>query len=337
MTEAASAKAVFAANADLVLQQGELTESLPAPVSLREPAKAVAEHSTSPSLYRRLMADPRFSQYYRLGTAVLAINLIIFLHGIFQAGWWQPGGIALSTLSTLVVANFALSILVRSQYVINSLFWLATRPSIRWPLSIRWACGKVYHHGGVHSGAASAGCLWFLIFTGSLTYHAFFDLPGWTPMTLGLCYVLVALLAGIMIMAQASLRARFHDSFERVHRFGGWTALVLFWVSTVTFTDDIRGDVPLVEALTDSAGFWLLIAITISILMPWLNLKRVPIEVVKPSNHAAIVRFNYGDTPFPGSSNAISRSPLLEWHSFANIPTPGEDGYRLIISRAGDW
>ena len=33
----------------------------------------------------------------------------------------------------------------------------------------------------------------------------------------------------------------------------------------------------------------------------------------------------------------MSRSPLLEWHSFANVPSPDEDGFRLTISRAGDW
>ena len=138
-------------------------------------------------------------------------------------------------------------------------------------------------------------------------------------------------------MAQAALRMRFHDHFERMHRFGGWTALVLFWAVMIAFANDTRGGVAIVAALTTSMDFWLLVAITVSILMPWLHLKRVKIEVVKPSSHAAIVKFDYGDTPFPGSSNAISRSPLLEWHSFANIPTPGEDGYRLIISRAGDW
>ena len=307
------------------------------PSIIRLPSSEAKAEVKKPSLYRRLAANPKFSQYYRLGALVFMTNLAILTYGIFSLGWWQAGGIALAPISTLMVANFALSILARSQYVINILFWLATRPSTRWPLSVRWAFGKVYHHGGIHSGAASAGCLWFLIFTGSLTHHAWSALPGWSPITLGLNYGLAAILAAIMIMAQSSLRARFHNSFERVHRFGGWTALVLFWVSTVTFTNDIRGDLPLGEALIGSAGFWLLTALTISILMPWLNLKRVPIEVTKPSNHAAIVRFNYGDTPFPGSSNAISRNPLLEWHSFANIPTPGEDGYRLIISRAGDW
>ncbi len=286
---------------------------------------------------RRLAANPRFSQYYRLGALVLIANALMVAYGFFELGWWQIGGIDLAMISTLVVGNFALSILVRQQYVINLLFWLATRPSTRWPLSVRWACGKVYHHGGLHSGGAVAGSIWFLIFTGSMTYHAVNGLQGWSPISLALNYTLLALLLGILTMAHAPIRARFHDAFERVHRFGGWTALILFWAGMVTFTNDIRGDVSLSDALIGSAGFWLLVIISISILLPWLRLKRVPIEIVKPSDHAAIVRFNYGDTPFPGSSNSISRNPLLEWHSFANIPTPGEDGYRLIISRAGDW
>ncbi len=33
----------------------------------------------------------------------------------------------------------------------------------------------------------------------------------------------------------------------------------------------------------------------------------------------------------------ISRSPLREWHAFATVSTPGRSGYRLLVSRAGDW
>ncbi|NUR32083.1 MAG: hypothetical protein HOV83_40605, partial [Catenulispora sp.] len=45
----------------------------------------------------------------------------------------------------------------------------------------------------------------------------------------------------------------------------------------------------------------------------------------------------HGVTPFAGSSTAVSRSPLRQWHSFANVPAPGRSGFRLTISRAGDW
>src|SRR5262249_34332213 len=53
--------------------------------------------------------------------------------------------------------------------------------------------------------------------------------------------------------------------------------------------------------------------------------------------HVAIVGFSRGRAPFAGSSTAISVDPLREWHSFANVPTPGRAGFRLTVSRAGDW
>ena len=68
-----------------------------------------------------------------------------------------------------------------------------------------------------------------------------------------------------------------------------------------------------------------------------MRLRRVPIVVERPSSHVAVVRFAHGRKPFAGSSTAISRNPLREWHSFANVPSPTEDGFRLTISRAGDW
>ena len=59
--------------------------------------------------------------------------------------------------------------------------------------------------------------------------------------------------------------------------------------------------------------------------------------VERPSAHAAIVHLDYGVTPAFASAVGISRSPLREWHAFATVTTPGRSGYRLLISRAGDW
>ncbi|HEX5682923.1 MAG TPA: hypothetical protein VFY73_02710, partial [Ideonella sp.] len=120
-------------------------------------------------------------------------------------------------------------------------------------------------------------------------------------------------------------------------RFGGWTALALFWTHAFVFVDAQRGARPFADAVWASPALWTLIVLSVSIALPWLRLRRVRVAIVRPSSHAAVVRFNHGETPFPGSSTAVSRSPLVEWHSFANIPTPGEEGFRLIISRAGDW
>ena len=131
-------------------------------------------------------------------------------------------------------------------------------------------------------------------------------------------------------MAQPRIRGRFHNGFERVHRFAGWAALLLFWALTLLASVE-RG-----ASLLHSGAFWMLVLLTLSIALPWLRLRKVAVEHTRPSGHAVITRFTH-TTPFAGSSTAISRHPLLEWHSFANIPTPGQTGFRLTISRAGDW
>lgn len=134
----------------------------------------------------------------------------------------------------------------------------------------------------------------------------------------------------IVVMALPWIRGRFHNGFERVHRFAGWGALLLFW--GLTLLASIEASTP----LSHSGSFWVLVLLTLSIASPWLRLRKVAIKQTRPSTHAVLTRFSH-TTPFAGSSTAISRNPLLEWHSFANIPAPGEAGFRLIISRAGDW
>ncbi|MEM7343907.1 MAG: hypothetical protein AAF485_06660 [Chloroflexota bacterium] len=288
------------------------------------------------ALWRRIWKHPQLMHYNRLIFLVSVINLAFLAVGM-NSGWWTSDGIALSTISNLVIANISIAILIRQQYVINILFWLATSVPTSWPISIRWALGKVYHFGGIHVGGTVVGTIWFAILVGSMTYQLANGLPGVSLGTVITTYALLALLIFIIIMALPPIRARHHDNFELAHRFGGWTALLLFWTQTILFTSDQRGDVALGSALVASPGFWLLILVTISIILPWLRLKKVPVRIDNPSSHVALVRFNYGVTPFAGSSTTLSRNPLVEWHSFANVPAPGEDGFRLTISRAGDW
>ncbi|MEA1130535.1 hypothetical protein, partial [Klebsiella pneumoniae] len=50
---------------------------------------------------------------------------------------------------------------------------------------------------------------------------------------LWLSSVLLGLLMLIVVMALPWIRGRFHNGFERVHRFAGWGALLLFWGLTL--------------------------------------------------------------------------------------------------------
>jgi hypothetical protein len=287
--------------------------------------------------WRRLFASPALSHYHRLFALVVVLNLLLFAHAATTGEWWREHGAALGPLQNAVIANLTVAILIRQQYVINLLFWIATRAPVSWPLPVRRMLGKVYHFGGLHSGCAVAATFWYLILFASAVHLAVRGVSGPSPAHLAVNGAILPLLALLVVMALPAIRSRYHDAFERTHRFGGWAALLLFWVQSLMFLDDEKVAQTLSDYLLFAAPYCCLAAVTASVMLPWLRLRRVRIRIERPSQHAAIARFDHGPRPFAGSSTSISRSPLTEWHAFANIPAPGEPGFRLIISRAGDW
>ena len=306
-------------------------------VTLPEPASKV----------RSVLAGHKLYHYWRLVGLVTLANLAMLVYGIAAGAWWSVSGIALQPLANMVIANITLAVLIRQQYVINLLFKLATSVPVSAPLSLRRLMGKVYHFGGLHIGGAVLGTLWMLVFTGSAFaqqqwFNAGIVLSSATLMS-GVQILLLP--AMLVVMALPPIRQPFHNHFEVVHRFGGWVVLVLFWVFLLLFTQDMNAfanlsrDIPVsyIVAVASAPGTWALLLVTLSIALPWMRLKKVPVTIERPSDHAILARFDYGVTPFAGSSTTISRNPLTEWHSFANVPEPGRDGFRLTISRAGDW
>jgi hypothetical protein len=285
---------------------------------------------------RRLLKRRWLDHYKRLLLLVAVVNLTILVLSLSRWDWWTGDGVALNSVSRMVLVNLSVAVLIRQQYVINMLFRIATWAPTSWPLRLRWPLGKVYHFGGLHSGGATAATLWFTAFVGGLFYHAINGLGGVSSALVAVTIVQLAILVAMVFMALPHMRMRHHDQFELVHRFGGWTVLALFWVQTVLIAS-AQSDVGLLSALPRSEGFWVLILLTFSIGLPWLRLKKVNVDLVRPSSHVLLARFDHGVTPFAGSSTAVSRNPLVEWHSFANVPAPGEEGFRLTISRAGDW
>ncbi|KAL6405675.1 nonribosomal peptide synthetase [Ilyonectria robusta] len=66
---------------------------------------------------------------------------------------------------------------------------------------------------------------------------------------------------------------------------------------------------------------WLLTITTASIALSWVFLRKVPVQAEILSDHAIRLHFDY-TVPVNGSFTRLSKHPLLEWHSFATIPTP---------------
>jgi hypothetical protein len=284
------------------------------------------------AVVRRTLRQPRLMQYNRLALAVVLINVGTL--------WLASGhGTWPDTKSLLIraQANLACAVIVRQQYIVNFVCWLATQVPTRWPLRLRWALAKVYHFGGLHVGTAIAGTAWYLLFVVSQTGEALRTGSPGSAARLVTSYYLVLLLVTIIICARPSVRARLHDRFEVTHRLGGWAVLILAWINTVLVVT--AGAHSVVSAVVTSPSVWLMLTSTMSTALPWLRLRRVPITVQRPSSHVALVQFDHAVTPFVGSVRPISRHPLWGWHTFANIPAPRSNpvGYRMAVSRAGDW
>jgi hypothetical protein len=282
---------------------------------------------------RRILKHPRVMHYNRLVALVLAVNIGFAVYGASVAGWWTSAGTDLRAIAMVAQMNLAVAVMFRQQYVVNALAWLLTRPPTSWPLRVRWTLGKYYHFGGVHVGSAVAGTLWYLVLVVSLLCDANVSHAHTAVVT-----TIVIAFAVMIVMALPRLRAAQHDRFEVTHRFCGWTALVLVWINTMLFVNTHRGDESLGSALIHAPSFWL-VALTAGLaIWPWLLLRRVPIIHERPSSHAVILKLDHGVTPAIGSTRPISRHPFVGWHHFANVPAaPGSSGYRMVISRAGDW
>jgi hypothetical protein len=269
--------------------------------------------------------------------AVLAINLTVLAMQLRRGHWHLADGSALAALSDLTLVNLAAAVLIRHQTVLNMLYGLAGRGSLEWPTWIRWGISKVHHIGGIHAGAAIAGTGWLGAFS-AVAIVTRFRYPGVvTPTTFVISVALSTLLVVVTVCASSPVRMRAHNVFEQTHRWGGWTALLLFWVLTIHRVVNSGGAGGALGELASDWHVWVLAVLTLSVVWPWVRLRRVPITVERPSSHVAIVHLDYGVTPAYSSGVGISRRPLQEWHAFATISTPGRSGYRLVISRAGDW
>ncbi|KAI1485804.1 surfactin synthetase subunit 3 [Biscogniauxia mediterranea] len=278
-----------------------------------------------------------FSLYRRFFSVIFLGNLIAFAIVWWQS--WHKGSLPMNSLATAIASNLLVSVAMRQDHVINFLFWLATRVPTWVPIGIRRHCARVYHIGGIHSGAAISASMWWLVFTIAATVN-FANGNKEYPINVGtvvLSYLVLVLLAAIVGMAHPDVRAKMHDQFEWTHRFAGWTATALVWAHVIVATDSLRArDVPLSTALAQTPAIYLLSLITLSIALPWMRLRKVTVRPEPLSKHAIRLHFDF-ETPIAGKAIRISDKPMREWHAFATIDKPGVKGFSIIVSNAGDW
>lgn len=289
-------------------------------------------------LLRRILKHPRAMHYNRLVVLVMTVNVGWAVYGATAANWWTSQGTELESVALVAQTNLAAAVVFRQQYILNAVGWLVTRPPTSWPLRVRWALGKYYHFGGLHVGTALAGTLWYLTLVVSMLRDAAAGVGEASHAHMILGFTIATTFTVMVVMALPRLRAAQHDRFEVTHRFCGWAALVLVWINTLLFVNAGRGDQSLVSALLHEPSFWLVVLSAVLAIWPWLLLRRVPISFERPSSHAVVLRLDHGGIPAVGTTRPISRRPFVGWHHFANVPAaPGDSGYRMLVSRAGDW
>ncbi|KAF5018124.1 hypothetical protein F66182_9917 [Fusarium sp. NRRL 66182] len=282
---------------------------------------------------------------YRL---LIVYRRLFSLVGLFNVGaaiTLLLTGITREWMGTVTAINLATAVLVRQELVINALYTIACSVPKSWPLAIRSRCAKIYHLGGVHSGAAVSAGAWLLATNIADIVCMFGSCADWGTLSVAsqvISWILSALFVVMIGLAWPSVRKRHHDLFERTHRFAGWTMLALFWAQVVLSShDNAPAGTTLGQACVESPSFWLLAVATASVASSWCFLRKVPVEAEKLSDHAIRLHFDY-TVPVNGSFTRLSYQPLKEWHSFATIPAPEpvngrSRGYSLVVSNAGDW
>lgn len=291
--------------------------------------------------YTRIMRNIRWtvlSVYRRLNIFVLAANITTM---IGLATKKKLLSMTPESAATAVSVNLCVAVLIRQELVVNALFWVFGKCPQSFPLRLRRLAAKVYHLGGMHSGAAMGATLWFAIFNVSIvTAYRTKDLHKNREAIPVITVVLDALLISIVVMAHPAIRARFHNTFELIHRFGGWSSLALFWVLFGLLVDarlnDNRSSLTIQSAVGGNPIFWTLLISTISVASPWIWLRKVPVNAEPLSDHAIRLHFTYTNLPLCAAPR-VSDSPLLEWHAFAGIPEDDGQGFSILVSRAGDW
>lgn len=279
-----------------------------------------------------------FGVYRRIFLTVFVINIVWGYHIITmrRRSYYSP---LLVDMSTAASFNMLLAVLIRQDYILNLLFRACCLLPFSTPLRIRRSLAKIYEYGGLHSGAATCSVIWFTLILMLLT-HEYNSVRIADPWII-LCSFIVALMLWAMVIAAYPLiRAKQHNIFEIVHRFGGWICLATFFPELWLFTRALghqSGPVSPGAELHKLPAFWMLIITSFHVALPWMRLRRLQIKPERLGVGVHAIRLHLPEKVSSCVVYRIADAPLKEWHSFACIPSPDGIGSSMIVSNAGDW
>lgn len=180
------------------------------------------------------------------------------------------------------------------------------------------------HLGQLHRAMALAAIGWLALATSQ------------QPVRPTVAGILIGLVAALLVMAWSArdaVRPTRHERFELIHRFVGWSALMVLIAlvahrfAVAAATGRLGEAVPSVLLLAGVVGV---------VAQPWLSVRRLPVEVLDVTPGLVILAL-------PGRRRVgdFVRVSIegREWHAFAvsSCGREGSDRFCLVIRRAGDW
>ncbi|OQD78849.1 hypothetical protein PENANT_c076G07385 [Penicillium antarcticum] len=291
----------------------------------------------------KLLASTRYAIltiYRRLFTLVFLANTAVFVTVMTKEQ-------KLLALVNATAANLLVCGMARQPLVVNAIFLVVCSIPRSAPLPLRKIAAKVYHYGGVHSGCGVASLVWYVGFVGILSNQYWGTTAGarirlsTTPVML--VYIILVLLLAIIAVAHPTFRLKRHDCFELTHRFLGWIVVALFSALLMIFAHEASLSLhkPLGTFLVTLPAFWFLVATAVSIIQPWLFLRKVAVRAEPLSTHAIRLHFDHTKTAF-AEGIQLAKHPLRDWHGFATFPdtaaeTDQPSTFSCLVSKAGDW
>ncbi|KAF8115120.1 hypothetical protein N665_0030s0155 [Sinapis alba] len=279
-----------------------------------------------------LLDQGLFTVYKRLFVVSLFLNVIPLV--LAATGHFTY---ARNRASLFSIANILALTLCRSEAFLRLVFYLTVTILGRSfvPVGLKIAVTSLLQSlGGIHSGCGVSSIVW-LVYSLVLTLK---ESGNTSTAIIAVASAILSLLCLTSIAAFPLVRHLHHNVFERVHRFAGWSALVLVWAFvTLTISYD-----PVTRSYTDNLAsklirrqeFWFTLAITVAIVLPWLTVRRVPVDVSSLSGHASLIKFSGGVKS--GILGRISPSPLSEWHAFGII-SDGKTSHMMLAGAVGDF
>ncbi|KAI3800824.1 hypothetical protein L1987_28921 [Smallanthus sonchifolius] len=299
------------------------------------PSKKIVSKTTKPKESRLsviLLDQGLFTVYKRLFVVYLALNIT----GLVLAATGQfPYARNRATLFS--IGNLLALTLCRSEAFLRIVFWLTVNLlGHSWvPLRLKTATTSLLQSvGGIHSSCGFSSVAW-LTYSLILTLK---DRDNTSKLIIGIASTILSLLCLCCLAAFPLIRHLHHNVFERTHRFAGWASLILLWafiVLTKAYEADTKAyRIDVGSILVKEQEFWLTLAVTILIIIPWVTVRRVVVKISAPSGHASIIRFAGGVKP--GILGRISPSPMSEWHAFGII-SDGKDEHMMLAGAVGDF